>query len=286
MARNHFALVSEVKDHSWADLLSVSAAVQKQLIDDVAPVWGIYGSIDAFPALDVVPPDYWPVIVSDEFDFPPLGFHHDLDGNPFALVKHTDSWSMSVSHEVIEALIDPDGDRWTTAPSVVPEQGTVEHLVEVCDPAEAAAYSYEIDGILVSDFYTPHYFDDEFRPGVRYSFRGNLTRPRQVLPDGYLTWRYPRDGMIWQDRRFGGTQGPQPIGPDDEGDESPRAWVDRVTPHRELERGLPEDHPKLIHAIERMHATRAAAQDRARRLRDRIAELEGERPPVAARDGG
>jgi hypothetical protein len=50
--------------------------------------------------------------------------------------------------------------------------GRVEFLVEACDPSEAAEFGYTIDNLLVSDFYTPRYFDPVQSDSVRYSFTG------------------------------------------------------------------------------------------------------------------
>jgi hypothetical protein len=50
----------------------------------------------------------------------------------------------------------------------------------------------------VSDFYTPNFFDPLKSAGVRYSYTGALTAPRQVLDGGYLSWREPVSGHLWQ----------------------------------------------------------------------------------------
>jgi hypothetical protein len=63
------------------------------------------------------------------------------------------------------------------------------YLIEACDPCQAC--SYDISGVLVSDFITPHYFEPHLLPGVRYSFTGAITAPRQVLRGGYLTLDRP-----------------------------------------------------------------------------------------------
>src|SRR5262249_60863709 len=59
------------------------------------------------------------------------------------------------------------------------------------------------NGILVSDFYTPNYFDPVKAAGVRYSYTGALTEPRQVLPGGYLSWQDAASGHWWQEVWFG-----------------------------------------------------------------------------------
>jgi hypothetical protein len=92
---------------------------------------------------------------------------------------------------------DPYGNRLAEGRAVKSGQGRVQYLVEVCDPCEAV--SYAIDGVAVSDFYTPHFFDPAPRAGTRYSHTGVVTRPRQVLPGGYLSWRVPSTGEWWQE---------------------------------------------------------------------------------------
>jgi hypothetical protein len=76
----------------------------------------------------------------------------------------------------------------------------------VCDPCEASDFAYSVNGILVSDFYTPHYFDPVTASGVRYSYTGAITRPRQVLRGGYLSWKDSVSGHWWQETWFDGGQ--------------------------------------------------------------------------------
>ena len=53
----------------------------------------------------------------------------------------------------------------------------------------------------MSDFYTPRFFDPLVAPGVRYSFTGALTEPRQVLRGGYLSWARPGVRSLVADRK-------------------------------------------------------------------------------------
>jgi hypothetical protein len=89
----------------------------------------------------------------------------------------------------MEMLVDPSGMMTKPGPSIILDQGRVEYIVAVCDPCESVSFAYSVNGVTVSDFYTPHYFDPVTASGVRYSFRGEITGPRQILPEGYLAWR-------------------------------------------------------------------------------------------------
>ena len=187
----HVALVSEMdaSDLSFSELSTVSAAISKQIARDFGPIWGVNATVDAFPSLDDVPPGYWPVTIKANIGDPTAaGFHTDKNGNPFALVQFSLSWSLTASHEVLEMLADPFGNRVVSSLSPVDNKTRVEILVEVCDPSEDSQFSYTIDGVAVSDFYTPRYLDPVTASGVRYGFTNALTKARQVLKGGYISF--------------------------------------------------------------------------------------------------
>ena len=93
----------------------------------------------------------------------------------------TDNWSLRASHECLEMLADPFGDRMIPGPSIERGEGRVSYLVEVCDPPESEEFAYTVNDVLASDFITPSFYDPVTVPGVRYSFTGAVKRPRQVL---------------------------------------------------------------------------------------------------------
>ena len=227
------ALVSESNSAGMSDLLRVSAALQKQASRDLAPIWELSATIDAFAKLEDVPDGYWPMIIKDDIGVEAAGVHKDKDGQPFALIASSpdfDNWALNCSHEMLEMLVDPSLDRQVTGDSPMDGQGRVSFLVEVCDPSGAADFGYSVNGILMSDFYTPHFFDPVALAGVRYSFTGAITGPRQVLRGGYLSWKEPATGHLWQQVWFRGavptfrdlgSVGPQHA--------SLRSFVDRFT---------------------------------------------------------
>lgn len=247
---HQIGVVSEVKDISCREVAIVSAALQKQVMRDFAPIWNLPATVSAFGDLEDVPIGYWPVIIRDDIGFAgAAGIHLDVDGQPFALVQASNAWALTASHEVLEMLADPFGNRLIAGNSIKPGQGRVEYLVEVCDPSEAAEFGYTANGVLVSDFYTPNYFDPIGAPSVRYSFTGDITEPRQVLRGGYLSWHNPVDNHWWQSTWF---SGPKPkfvdLGVFDTITESLRSEIDKRTFRKETVAGLPAKNKKLVAA--------------------------------------
>lgn len=199
MSLKFIAIVSEIQQVSASELTSVSAALQKQVLRDFAPIWNEPATVDAFLNLEDVPLGYWPVIILDNIGFPgAAGIHQDKDGQPFGLVQYSRTWPLTASHEILEMLADPFGNRVIAGNSIKLGQGRVEYLVEVCDPSEAFQFGYQVNGIQLSDFYTPNYFDPVKAAGVRYSFTGAIQKPREVLKGGYLSWRDPATDHWWQ----------------------------------------------------------------------------------------
>ena len=132
------ALVSNTRRTAPADLAHVAAALSKQAARDLAPLWAITATVDAFPSLRSVPAGYWPIVIVDHVEGA-AGFHLDRNGRPYALVEYSDSWSLTASHEALEMLVDPFGRRTAAGRSPESGQGQVEFLVEACDPCGRSA---------------------------------------------------------------------------------------------------------------------------------------------------
>jgi hypothetical protein len=217
----HVAIVSLTTEVSTRSLLQATAAVQKQVTRDFAPIWGIPATVDAFDNLESIPTDYLPVIIfgdpselADELEalIGPMPAARLLDAferdmvtgvhlnavtrQPFALVSAENAWTVTTSHEVLEMLSDPSGNRLVASPHPTRPGQRVDYLIEVCDPC--LSQWYPVNGLPVADFYTPRYFDPVGAPGVRYSYTGSIDRPRKVLEGGYLTFVDPTDSKLYQ----------------------------------------------------------------------------------------
>lgn len=194
-------------------LHSAAAALDIQVSQHLAPTWnGVNAQVSAAPALSALPNGAWPVFLVKSLPPGEGGYHLDKRNQPYAKViasPNDESWTIDASHEIVEMLVDPFGNRTQASEAikisgrdVVDAAGSFTYLVEACDPCEANKYAYDIQGIAVSDFITPHFYDASATPSVRYSFKGNLTRPRQLLPGGYISYMQA-DGtwnqILWVD---------------------------------------------------------------------------------------
>jgi len=272
----NLALVSTVEDHDPSDVARVAAALQRQATRDFGPIWNVRATVDSFPSLDDVPVGYWPMIVAIDIERPgAAGVHEDKDGQPVALIEMSDSWSLTASHEMLEMLGDSSLKRVVPGPSPKRGQGRVEFLVEVCDPCEADQFAYTVNDILVSDFYTPHFFDPVQSSGTRYSFTGAIEKPRQVLRGGYLSWREPVSNHWWQEVFFGSKREYRDLGVFDGAAGSIRSWIDAQTDHPGIDHGLKKSNAALKAAVAAGKRTAKSASSKADAWRAQIKEIQG-----------
>jgi hypothetical protein len=204
---------------------------------DLTQYWDIQATVAYLPDAKKIPVGVWPVFLVPKLPPGEGGVHLDKKNQPYSLVIGTPAsadWTIDASHETIEMLVDPSGNRMQTSRAieikgngVQDADGEFGYLVEACDPCEANQYAYPIQGIAVSDFITPHFYDPAVTSGTRYSFGGNIQRPRQILPGGYISFTDPAtnewEQILWL------TAKPQlrKLGPATGG--SVRVWVDGLT---------------------------------------------------------
>jgi len=281
MLIRHVGVVSESDSVSLPELTRAAAAVQKQVARDFGPLWNVNATVAAFAVLEDVPTDYWSIIIKDDIQKSGAGgVHEDENGQPFALVEVTDTWSLALSHECLEMLGDPFGNRLVAGQSPKAGQGRVDFLVEVCDPCQGTAFAYQVNGITVSDFYTPHFFDPLPAANVRYSFSGAIAEPRAVLRDGYLTWHDPVSDDWFQQRFFGDAPELLNLGPlsrQTGRTESLRATVNAMTPEAYEHTRVKGQKARVVRAARSKVDTACAAK--AKRLQEEIARLTRKKKP-------
>ena len=222
-------------------MAAVAAALNVQVTHDLPQFWPVSATVSYLPNHREVPQGVWPVQLVKSLPPGEGGYHTTRRNQPYAKVIATpgsDEWTVDASHETIEMLVDPAGNRLQTSTAIAivdnkieDSTGQFEYLVEACDPCEADPYTYQIAGVTVSDFLTPHFYDLNAAPGARYSFTGAITAPRQILPGGYISWIDPETNEVQQILWVDPTQAPQlnNLGP--ASGASLRGFVEKHTHH-------------------------------------------------------
>jgi hypothetical protein len=253
---------------------TAAAAFNLQVTRDLPQFWPIAATVIHLSNPRRVPPGVWPVQLVRELPPGEGGFHLTRHNQPYAKVlvtPGTEGWTIAASHEICEMLVDPNGNRLqvSTAIEIAGNRiqdgtGQFEYLVEACDPCEADNYAYTVQGIAVSDFLTPHFYDANPTPGTRYSFTGALTKPREILPGGYISWVNQAAQEVQQLQYFDPNQPPKIVNLGPARGASLREFADSHTrPTVALSNTRP-DHPVLERA-RRLRASREkAALTRAR----------------------
>lgn len=181
-----------------ADVATMTAAIATQIKSDVAPVW------DRAPAEVVfytdptaVPASAYGIAIVDTIQDQPqgvLGFHTEAQvAQMWGVVAAqpelqnggqvmTGDWSVSstLSHEVLEMFVDPNCNLWAND-----GKGSA-YSYEVCDPVEAP--SYPVNGVSVSNFVTPSWFDPLAGATAQFDKLGQLHAPFTILKGGYVVY--------------------------------------------------------------------------------------------------
>jgi hypothetical protein len=228
-----------------AQISAVVPALQTQVTRDFAPVWGVDADLDFVPSGQQPPAGHWWLTVLDNSDQAgDLGYHDTTpDGLPLGKIfAATDlqagsQWTVTASHELLEMLGDPDINL--TALSMTGfdvTQNVVGRLYayEVCDACEADQDGYAINGVAVSDFVYPPWFESFRAAGsTQFDYQRKITQPFQLLPGGYISVYDMTSGTGWQQTwgqtpqpGAGAAMGRAPVGSRRERRRTPRnQWV-------------------------------------------------------------
>jgi hypothetical protein len=105
-------------------------------------------------------------------------------------------WTNMLSHEALELIADPQLNTLVKGPHPDHESREVFHYREVCDPVQADVY--EIDGVLVSDFVLPHYYNAQGERKGRNDFLGTKLEAFRWNKDGEIGFWDPHAGARGQ----------------------------------------------------------------------------------------
>jgi len=182
----------------------ITTALNHQLKNAFGPAdaWGIEANLTFVPKGAPDPTNSWWVAVFDNADVANALGYHDVtsSGSPLGKVfAATDLYygtalSVTVGHEVLEMLADPNIER-----SV--QVGDQLYRQEVCDAVEGDEFAYPIDvggeEVLCTDFVLPAWFQPNLAPGsTKFDFRNHCQRPLELLAGGYIQVK-PATGGGW-----------------------------------------------------------------------------------------
>ncbi len=138
----------------------------------------------------------------DKTDLPDaLGYHdQSARGIPFGFVftdlakKLGEPWSVTLSHEALELIADPEVNLLVMGPHPTDPNKTVFNWYEMSDAVQDE--TYEIDHVKVSNFVLPLYFTGSDEPGGRNDFLGRSYKGKTlnsfgVNPGGYIGFYDP-----------------------------------------------------------------------------------------------
>lgn len=163
-------------------------ALQRQVSYDFYAYWGVNATIKFLPKGETLTKGWWQIVVLDDPDQADALGYHELSstGEPLGKIfarldiQAGAQWTVTLSHELLEMLGDPEIDTCKQA-----ADGKF-YALEVSDAVEADELGYKIDGVQVSDFVTPRWFNDQVECD-RYSFKQRVTKPLELAPGGYIS---------------------------------------------------------------------------------------------------
>src|SRR5580658_7702408 len=151
MSLIQIGLVDKTKAIDPELMQAVAAALTIQVTRDLPQFWNVQATVTYEPNASKIPAGVWPVFLVKELPPGEGGFHMDKHNQPYSKVIATprsDEWTIDASHETVEMLVDPYGNRRQNSTSIDIKGGKIQdgtgefaYLVEACDPCEADGYS-------------------------------------------------------------------------------------------------------------------------------------------------
>jgi hypothetical protein len=178
------SIVNHTTSISDQEVGHVAQALEKQIHNDLAPIWGVDAEITVVKQGEAPVPGQWWVELLDETDSTQAISYHDVTTDKLPRSKifvktaknNGINWTVSASHELISMLVDPRTDLM-----VVPNWDNIERIyaLEIAAPVETE--TYQIDGVTISDFVFPAWFDATRPAGsTQFDFLDHVHRPLEL----------------------------------------------------------------------------------------------------------
>lgn len=202
-------VINFTTDISDRKVQHIVRAVNRQIIEDFMPIWGVGRELQLqassfTPTLDedilkedIVRGSAAIYLVDQATVAGALGYHAlNNAGVPYGFVytdlSNGDDWSVTLSHEALELVLDPNVNALIIGPDPEGSNDTVLHTYEVCDAVERT--SYFIDEVEVSNFVTPAYFTIGDELGTRNDFLGIGVESFNALQNCHLAYLHLNQG--------------------------------------------------------------------------------------------
>ena len=190
----------------------VLRAINRQITDDFQPYWSL-GATLRLEGRSGDEPDLTladmrgdaAIYLWNEVDVEDAVGYHERNnrGIPYGFVftalaaELEEPWSVTLSHEALEILADPEVNLLVAGPHPDDPGQEVFHWYEMCDAVQAETYG--IDHVEVSNFLLPLYFTGEAEVGGRNDFLGREHDGETLLsfginPGGYIGFYNPASG--------------------------------------------------------------------------------------------
>jgi len=186
---------------------AVLPALQKQVSNEFKAYWDLDCVLNFLQKTTALTDGWWEIVVLDNPDQAGALGYHELtsQGTPLGKIfakldlESGWSWTATLSHELLEMLADP----WINWCAVGSNNRI--YALEVCDAVEADNLGYMIDGVLVSDFVTPAWFEPTCAD--RLDFKQHVKKELQIARGGYISIFDSRTGWTQIDAK--GEAGPR-----------------------------------------------------------------------------
>jgi hypothetical protein len=179
------------------EVLEAIRAINRQITEDFERIWGYGGELRLLASghdidLDLIRSD---AIIHLKEKTTALHTYTDTGlptghvwTNMIALADESQvwlQWTAALSHEALELIADPHLNTLVRGPHPLDRRREVFHFREICDPVQSN--TYQIDGVWVSNFVLPHYYNSLGEPAGRNDFLGTVLKAFiWNPPNGYV----------------------------------------------------------------------------------------------------
>jgi len=184
------AVINESERVNDRELARVVRALQRQVDRDFFPLWGWRAELSLGKPRGRT--RAMKIHLRDVPDLKDAEGYHFIDGLPITYVFTENSAGRPVefhsvlSHEVLEMIADPGANLYAWGYYIKSGRHYKAWIpYEVCDPVQDRCY--RIDGIEMSDFVVPEWFESERgRRSMEFSFLDAVHEPFEITSGGYV----------------------------------------------------------------------------------------------------